>query len=130
MKFFKHSVSGNSIINITGNSVMIDGQKIDTDGLDMNKPDLIIKIESDLIFDLDVKSDKQLVICGDVRGNVKCNNISCDDIGGSVVAGGSVNCDDIGSYVESGGSVNCDNIKGDVKADGSVNCDIIHGKVM
>lgn len=46
--------------------------------------------------------------------------VSCGNVGGAVVAGGSVTCGDVGGAVQAGGSVRCGAVSGTVMAGGSV----------
>ena len=48
-------------------------------------------------------------------------SVTCDDVTGTIQAGGSVACDNVGGTIQAGGSVNCDNLGGSVMAGGSVN---------
>lgn len=56
-------------------------------------------------------------------------SISCGDVCGNVIAGGSVDCDEIHGSLNAGGNVNCDCVNGDVKAGGNVTCDSVEGNV-
>lgn len=66
--------------------------------------------------------------CESVGGSAQANgSISCDSVGGSVNAGGSVTCDSVGGNIHAGGSVTCDDVDGDVHAGGNISCDCIEG---
>ena len=68
------------------------------------------------------------VCCDDVAGSVSAGgSITCDDVGGSASAGGSIACDNVGGEVNAGTDVSCDAIRGNVTAGGSVTCDSIGG---
>lgn len=56
-------------------------------------------------------------------------SVNCDDVAGSVTAGGDVNCDSVGGDVQAGGDANCDDVHGNVTAVGDVNCDCVEGSV-
>ena len=56
-------------------------------------------------------------------------NVNCDDVYGSVQAGGNVNCDEIRGNVSANGSVSCDDVAGSVNAGGNVTCDCVEGNV-
>jgi len=55
--------------------------------------------------------------------------VNCDDVDGSITAGGNVTCDDINGNVEAGGNVTCDEVNGSVQAGGNVTCDEVNGSV-
>ena len=55
--------------------------------------------------------------------------VNCDDVDGSITAGGNVTCDDINGNVEAGGNVTCDEVNGSVQAGGNVTCDELNGSV-
>ena len=70
------------------------------------------------------------VTCDMVHGNVGAeNNVTCDDVTGSVFAGGNVICNDIKGNVAAGGNVECDMVNQNVTAGGSVECDRVYGNV-
>ena len=59
--------------------------------------------------------------------SVDCGNVSCDDVGGNVEAGGSVTADEIKGNVNAGGSVHADRIGGTAHAGGSVKAGSVGG---
>lgn len=54
-------------------------------------------------------------------------NVSCQDVQGTVTAGGNVNCDAVGGNVSAGGNVTCDNVSGSIEARGNITCDDVEG---
>lgn len=78
---------------------------------------------------LNLQSDFS-VNCDQVEGSVHAGgNVNCDGVQGSVHAGGNVNCDDVRGDVQAGGNVTCDDVYGNVSAGGNVTCDNIEGSV-
>jgi len=68
------------------------------------------------------------VSCDTIRGDVKAGgNVSCDGVGGSVQAMGDVDCDAVYGDVSAAGDVSCDNITGNANAGGDIDCDCIAG---
>ncbi len=56
-------------------------------------------------------------------------SVVCDDVEGSVTAGGSVTCDDVFGDIQAQGNVTADVIDGSVTAGGNVTADEINGSV-
>ena len=52
-------------------------------------------------------------------------NVNCQNVTGSVSAGGSIVSVDVGGNITAGGSVNCRDVAGNVEAGGSVSCGTI-----
>lgn len=130
MEFLKHFIGGkNNSVTISGNNIIINGQRIDTK-VDLSKPDLVIRFESEQLFDLQINSDKHTVIKGDIKGNATSKgNLECQDVEGSVSAEGNISCDDVAGSVRAGGNVSCDTVQGEVKAGGNISCDDVGGNV-
>lgn len=93
-----YSSDGN--ISVVNGNVVIDGSTVDT-----------------------AKNVLRIEVTGTLNNLTTDLSVNCDDVQGSVEAGGSVNCDNVGGDVSAGGSVNCDTVRGSVNAGGSV----IHG---
>ena len=71
------------------------------------------------------------VNCDDVDGSVTAGgNVTCDDINGNVEAGGNVTCDEVNGFVQAGGNVTCDEVNGSVEAGGRVVCDEIRNNMI
>lgn len=78
---------------------------------------------------LNLKSDCN-VICEEVQGSVNAGgSVNCDGVQGNVSAGGNVNCDGVLGHVQAGGNVTCDDVEGNVHAGGNVTCDSVGGGV-
>lgn len=70
------------------------------------------------------------VRCDDVAGSVKAGgSVTCDEVGGSINAAGSVTCDEVQGNIRAGGNVTCDRVDGDIYAGGNVNCDEVRGNI-
>lgn len=70
------------------------------------------------------------VVCDEVAGSINAGgNVTCDGVRGSVHAGGDLNCDDVEGDVYAGGDVSCDDVEGNVSAGGDVSCDSVGGSV-
>jgi cytoskeletal protein CcmA (bactofilin family) len=92
---------GGRSISVNGDSVYIDGKKVDSkpneDGI------LEVRIEGGAIS---VVSDASVTVNGDVHGDVKAgHSVHCKNVEGSVRAGHSVNCGNVGGDVDAGHSV-------------------------
>lgn len=125
-------------------TVIINGKRFDGDNIVCVGDNVIIngvkqtdtKVETLEITITDgklmsIKTDKSVIIHGDVSGNVYADgSVNCKNVSGNVQSGGSVRCDDVGEDVSAGGSVNCDSVKGNVSAGGSVKCDSVTGSVL
>ena len=93
-------------ISYQGNSVAIRGGKVIIDGKEQKGEPLsgVVKVK----------------VTG-VLQHLECDAaVTCEDVKGSVNAGGSVTCKDVGGSVSVGGSIHCGNVKGSVTAGGSV----------
>lgn len=78
---------------------------------------------------LDLQCDYS-VICNEVQGSVNAGgSVNCDGVQGDVRAGGNVNCDGVLGHVQAGGNVTCDDVEGNVHAGGNVTCDCVEGSV-
>jgi len=71
-------------VSIVNNSIFIDGKKVDS-----NKENILeIKVIGDLAK---LTTDKSVTVNGNIEGNVEVGgSITCNDVGGSIKAGGSV----------------------------------------
>lgn len=56
-------------------------------------------------------------------------SVYCNDVSGSVDAGGDINCDDVSGPATAQGSINCNDVHGPASAEGDINCDYVHGSV-
>jgi hypothetical protein len=109
----KFEVNSGSRIDISGNSIIIDGNKKNFDDVILN-----ISIEGNL---QSISSKRSIHISGGNAGNVNANgSVTCENVIGSIDAGGSVTCNDVGGDVDAGGSVRCNNVGGNIDAGGSV----------
>lgn len=119
------SINGKTVTIPDGKSVSIVNNKIFVDGVEFKTDKgtvegLTIIVQGN-VEKLEVKSDNQITIQGNISGDAEIEgSLNCDSIGGNVSAGGSVNCDDIKGNVSAGGSVNCDDIGGSCSAGGSI----------
>lgn len=101
-------------LRVEGNSVIINGQRVDAGGAKQ----IDVKIEGKPV---NIVVDNGDVYCKNVDGDVNAGgSVQAGDITGSVDAGGSVTAEHIGGDVDAGGSVHAEVINGDVDAGGSV----------
>ena len=76
---------------------------------------------------LNIHSDFS-VTCDNVQGSINAGgSVTCDSVGGSINAGGNVTCDSIGAHVRAGGNITCDSIGGNASAGNDIRCDEICG---
>lgn len=69
-------------------------------------------------------------IKGNVGGKVVAEgSVNCGNVAGGVVADGSLNCGNVAGAVVADGMVNCGNVVGDITTDAGVNCGNIAGAV-
>lgn len=103
------------------NTVKINGKTYSSSG-NISVVNGVVYIDDSKVADTP-KNVLRIEVTGTLN-NLKTDlSVNCEDVQGSVEAGGSVNCDRVGGNVNAGGSVNCDNVGGNVSAGGS----IIHG---
>ena len=70
------------------------------------------------------------VSCDQVQGSVNAGgDVDCDAVGGDVQAGGDVDCDDVAGHLNAGGNVDCGNVEGNLSAGGNVVCRDVEGSV-
>ena len=70
------------------------------------------------------------VSCEDVKGSVEAGgDVDCGAVGGFVSAKGDINCGDVGESVNCEGDVNCADVGRDVRAGGDADCGEVGGSV-
>lgn len=70
------------------------------------------------------------VSCDDVAGSVNAGgDVSCDTVNGNATAGGDLSCDRVGGNAQAGGDLSCDGIGGNASAGCDISCDAIGGSV-
>ena len=62
----------------------------------------------------------EIRVTGTLHELVTDASVTCQNVTGTVQAGGSVECGDVGGTVQAGGSVECKNVRGSIMAGGSV----------
>lgn len=71
------------------------------------------------------------VTCEEVGGNIRAGGyVECGEVGGSITAGGYVACEDVGGDVTAKANVDCGDVGGNVKAGGSVDCGDVEGRII
>lgn len=90
-----------------GNSVSVFNGQVKIDGKAIDDPDL-----PQNVLEIDVT--------GTLARLETDASVTCEDVKGTVIAGGSVSCDAVGGDVKASGSVSCDRVGGNVTAGGSV----------
>lgn len=121
----KTSMSSKITVNgkvYSGTSVTIINGKVTIDGVPQDGEPLSGVVRIEVTGDLaQLKADANVVITGNVKGNVEASGtVQCGSVGGNVDACGSVQCDTVAGDVDAGGSVICGRVGGDVDAGGSV----------
>lgn len=81
------------------------------------------------VLESEALSRVELVLHGGVNDLKSDFSVTCDEVFGSIEAGGCVTCDDVRGSVYAGGNVTCDDVAGDVTAGGNVTCDDVRGSV-
>ena len=74
---------------------------------------------------------KEFTFCyeGPARDIVSHFNVSCEEVGGSVTAGGNVSCCGVGGDIAAGAYVECEEVSGDIAAGAYVECGCVGGSI-
>ncbi len=118
-------VPGKANVSIKSGKVFINGEPL-TDLTGQTQP-ISIEWKGEPPNNLEVSG--QVVIHGNVNGDVSGYDVNCKDVLGSVSADGSIQCGNVGSNVESDGDIQCSNVNGDISASGDVSCDNVGGSI-
>lgn len=81
------------------------------------------------VEDREARGRVEIMWSGDVKDLQSDFSIYCDQVYGSVEAGGSVTCDNVMGCVSAGANVTCDRVGGNVTAGANVTCDDVGGSV-
>ncbi len=134
-------VPGRANVSIKNGKVFINGEPLtdltgQTQSISIEwkgEPPDNLEVSGNVVIHGDVGGDVSgsNISCGNVKGGVSADgNISCDSVSGDVSASGDVSCDNVDGSVEASGDITCNgNVNGDVSADGDISCKDVGGNV-
>lgn len=108
-------------VEISGDNIQVFNGRVVVDGIDQTTKFTDVNALNQI---LEIK-----VIDGTIHSLTTSASVTCNDVTGSVDAGGSVNAQAVGGDIDAGGSVTCGNVAGSIDAGGSVKCGSVGGSI-